>query len=222
MKLKRMFALVFMHATIAVAVPDKPAPVVNVIFGNKSNNLEAVFSLAEIGSYQNIKNAGLYYPQILPAQNGQIKKDSVVFDPAAYSRGIGSYPFMFSYKGRFYYLFFSSSELLKEKSNFPFFATVIKVVGVDERTKSAKIETITNIDFNQNDVLVIALDQDEMKFYNMTTQVRFRPLSQEQKQSSASKSPPPPVPARTGVRAPVRTMPKPPVPPRAPALPTRS
>ncbi|GMU19180.1 MAG: hypothetical protein AMXMBFR12_03720 [Candidatus Babeliales bacterium] len=222
MKLKRMFALLFIHATIAVAVPDKPAPVVNVIFGNKSNNLEAVFSLAEIGSYQSIKNAGLYYPQILPAQSGQIKKDSVVFDPAAYSRGIGSYPFMFSYKGGFYYLFFSNSELLKEKSNFPFFATVIKVVGVDERTKSAKIETITNIDFNQNDVLVIALDQDEMKFYNMTTQVRVRPLSQEHKQSPAIKSPPPPVPPRGVSTTPSRPMPRPPVPPRRPTPPARS
>lgn len=219
MKLKLIFLSGLMLPVVIHADDPKanPAPVVNIIFGNSTNSIESVFSFAGVGPAADSKITGLYRPQFIPQNNGQIKKDAFVFDPNAYARGVGTYPFLFTYKNGFYYLFFSSSKLANIKSEFPFFATVIKVSGLDEKTKVAKLQTITNIDFDQNDTLVIALDKDDMKFYNLTKKTRVSKLPRERKQ--------PPTP--TQAIEPAANKPKPsrlpqvPTSPR-PAIPQRS
>jgi hypothetical protein len=208
MKLKLLFlsVLIVSVAILAEDGPSNPAPIVNIVFGNSTDSVESVFSFAGLGPYLDNKVAALYNPQFLGTKNGQLKMNSIVFDPQAYKRGVGTYPFLFTYKGGFYYLFFSSSKLLGESTELPFFATVIKITGLDDKTKSAKVETITNIEFAQNDHLAIALDKDEIKFYNITKKRRVTTLPKEKRGLPLI-----PVPTRKTPDSSVRTLPQAPL-----------
>lgn len=208
MKLKLLILVAFLlpAAILAEDGPSNPAPIVNIVFGNSTDSVESVFSFAGLGPYLDNKKATLFHPQFLGPKSGELKINSIVFDPEAYTRGVGTYPFLFTYKGGFYYLFFSSTKLLGESAELPFFATVIKITGLDDKTKSAKVETITNIDFAQNDYLAIALDKDEIKFYNITRKRRVSTLPREKRGLPLI-----PVSVRKTPDVPVRTLPQKPV-----------
>lgn len=166
-----VLVLFFAFAVIGAAAPEDsvPAPLVSVIFSNESNYIENLFTLVQTGDYFGNKNAGAYYSQFIPL-NGIIKRDTFTFDPSAIAQGPNVYPFMFTYKGGMYYLLFVSSKILEEKTDFPFFATIIKVVDIQEKDNSAQIETIANLYFNQNDTLALSLQSDRLAFGNVTNQ----------------------------------------------------
>lgn len=170
----RMISIIALTTQITLCVPQEaPAPVVSMIFANDSNSIENLFSLAESGDYFGAKNVGLYYPHFL-APKGQVKRDAFAFDPLAMVQGINTYPFMFTYKGNFYYLVFASSKLLEEKeqAQFPFFATIVKVTEIQEKNNSAQIDTVANLYFNQNDTLALGLSADKIEFYNVTQKTK--------------------------------------------------
>lgn len=177
----RMIGIIALIAQLTYAVPPEapienptaPAPVVSMVFVNEGNAIENVFTLASSGDYFGAKNVGLYYPHFL-ASHGQIKRDAFAFDPLAMVQGINTYPFMFTYKGSFYYLVFATEKLLEEKARgkFPFFATIVKVSDIQEKTNSAQIETVANLFFNQNDTLALGLQADKLEFYNMTQKTK--------------------------------------------------
>lgn len=165
-----VLALFFTFAMIGADAPGSvPAPIVSVIFSNESNYIENLFTLVQTGDYFGNKNAGAYYPQFIPLK-GIVKRDTFTFDPGAIAQGPNVYPFMFTYKGGVYYLLFVTSKILEEKTDFPFFATIIKVVDIQEKDNSAQIETIANLYFNQNDTLALALQPDRLAFGNVTNQ----------------------------------------------------
>lgn len=154
-----------------------PAPVVSVIFGNQSNSFENVFTLVARGDYFGNKKGGAYYPQFLPAK-GTLTRQTFSFDPLALIQGPSVYPFMFTYKEDIYYLVFVSAKLLEEKTDFPFFASIIKVTDIQEKDNSAQIDTIANLNFNQNDTLALGINSDSLQFYNMTNKTRAQFLEQ--------------------------------------------
>ena len=144
-----------------------PAPVVNIIFSNESTDFESVFSLVSTGSFFGNKNAGAYYPQFIP-ENAQIKRDAFVFDPYAIQLGPNVYPFMFTYKGEFYYLVFLTTKILKEKTDYPFFASILKIESIPSDNRPVRIETIANIFFSSNDRLAVGFLKDHLAFVNVT------------------------------------------------------
>lgn len=166
-----VFLTITLHATVlADATEVAPAaPIVSVIFSNEGNELETLLTLVQTGDFFGNKNAGAYYHQLIPAK-GIVKRDSFAFDPGALEEGPNVYPFMFTHKGGIYYLVFVTSKILEEKTEFPFFATIIKVTSIDEKSNSAEIETVANVYFNQNDTLAIALQPGGLAFGNVTNQ----------------------------------------------------
>lgn len=172
MKLKNIIILTFMTygSFLAAAQEVTPvAPIVSVIFSNEDKEVEIVGTLVQIGEYFGNKNAGAYYHQLIPAK-GIIKRDSFAFDPGALEEGPNVYPFMFTHKGDIYYLVFVTSKILEEKTEFPFFAIILKVISIDEKNNSAEIESVANVYFNQNDTLAIALQPNGLAFGNVTNQ----------------------------------------------------
>lgn len=147
------------------------APIVTMIFGNESNDFEIVFTLAQVGDYFGNKNAGTYYPHFLP-NNGKITRETFTFDPGALEYGPNVYPFMFTYKDGIYYIVFVTSKILNEKTDYPFFATIVKITDVQEKSNSAEIETIANLYFKQNDTLALGLMADKLEFYNVTQKTK--------------------------------------------------
>lgn len=219
---------------VAVQEVTAPAPIVSVIFSNESNNLENVFTLVGSGDFFGNKNAGIYYPEFVPAK-GTLERKSITFDPGVLQRGPNVYPFMFTYKGAFYYLLFITSAILEEKTNFPFFASIIKVSNIQVKDKSAEIETIANLFFNQNDTLAIAFQTNRLAFGNVTTKQLAGFVTETRQQLPAA----PQVPARRKVAlqsnaraqpvvpvsprkvsAPIPPKPQP-LPPSSPRVPTR-
>ncbi len=145
----------------------KAVPVATVVFGNETNALETIFTLVESGDYFGKQNVGIYYPEFIP-QGGITQRDSFAFDPGALIHGLNVYPFMFTYKGNFYYLVLASTQLQKEKTDFPFFATIIKVATISGKENTAQIDTIANLYFKSNDTLAIGLLPDRLAFLNVT------------------------------------------------------
>jgi hypothetical protein len=167
MKKFTLIAAFIIPAVFYADVTPVAAPIVSVVFSNEGTGIENVLTLVQTGEYFGNKNAGAYYPQFIPAQ-GMVKRDSFAFDPGALEQGPNVYPFIFTYNGDIYYLVFVTSAILEEKTEFPFFASIIKVSSINQADNSAQISTIANLYFKQNDTLVVALQPQGLAFGNLT------------------------------------------------------
>lgn len=184
------------------AAQGAPAPLVSLVFGNESKTFETVFTLVQVDQYFGNKNAGAYYPEFIPVK-GKLTRDTFAFDPGALTQGPNVYPFMFSYQGDLYYLVFVTSKILTEKTEYPFFASIIKLVDIDQKSNSAEIQTIANLYFNPNDTLAVLLGADKLEFYNVTQKTKAGFLEQK------APAPAPVRPQSVPVQLVPKTVPKP-------------
>ncbi|CAN5136135.1 hypothetical protein BH09DEP1_BH09DEP1_2240 [soil metagenome] len=216
-----LFAGVFIQASgmeLEKPLPrSAPAPIVNIVFGNESKKIETVFTLVNTGLFFGNNNGGAYYPQFLPI-NGKVQRNAFVFNPAALLPGANTYPFIFTYKGDIYQIIFSSTKLLQEKTDFQFFATIIRIASVQEKDKSAKINTVANLYFNQNDLLALHMRADKLQFYNVTSKAAAEFYSQNEVQNNNSPVKPKPKPKPQGLPVNPAQIPKPPVVPQRNAI----
>lgn len=227
------FKLIIFIAIITYAgllADDKPAiaaaPIVSVVFVNESENIENVFTLVCQGEYFGNKRAGAYYPQFLPI-NSTLKRDTFSFDPFALVQGPGVYPFMFTYKGGLYYLVFATGQLLEKKIDSSFFATIVKVSGIQANQNAAQIDTIATLNFNQNDTVALGMNESRLQFYNLTNRTRAEFISQEEAKptSGVVKLKPKTMPKSTQSRKVLlrpTTTPKPVTPIKAPVAPAKA
>ncbi len=181
-----------------------PAPLVSLVVGNESKAFETLYTLVDVDEYFGNKNGGAYYPQFIPV-NGKVTRETFTFDPGALAQGPNVYPFIFTYKGDIYYIVFVTSTILTEKSDFPFFATIVKLIDIEPKSNSAEIETIANLYFNQNDTLAVLLAADKLEFYNVTQKTKAGFVNEKEK-ASVSQAPQSPRPQLIP-----KTVPKPPV-----------
>lgn len=214
----RLLSVFILASQIALSVPPETkempmvatpaAPIVSIMFASESSSFERVFTLVQSGDYFGNKNSGVYYPQIL-SPNNKIERNTFIFDSGALLQGPNVYPFMFTHKGEFYYLVFATSRLLEEKSEFPFFASIVKVAEVDEKTNSAQIDTVANLYFKQNDTLALILKKDNFEFYNVTQKTKAGFVKGAGQSQSLVKLTPKVLPKRRKVSLKPLTSPKP-------------
>ncbi len=194
MKLRLQVILLSVTGLVYGVPPENvaPAPIVSLVIENASKAFETLYTLVDVDEYFGNKNGGAYYPHFISV-NGKVMRDTFTFDPGALAQGPNVYPFMFTYKGNIYYIVFLTSAILTEKTEYPFFASIVKLVDIDLKSNSAEIETIANLYFNQNDTLALLLGADKLEFYNMTQKTKAGFINEKEKArvSPSSQSPRP-------------------------------